>query len=335
QMRYLILPLFILVRRLTASECEVSPWAGWSQCFGDCNYGQQVRNRDVTKPPLPELTSRGAPLLPVCSHLYETRFCAPAFCAPSTTPSPRIRHRWHASTKLFRSWPSTKSVTVDDKNPNVEEEPTERSFLIDPYPTLVTVKDTPKSSPQANQQPDPRLSLQHVYRNRVEPQDHFTIRGEAPRSRLPSVNDHMRMFSSLFGGKQHPETINQKTKEVKETQEEEYKKYFAWINGTTPTPSRPSFISSSTTTTSTTSTAPSTSSEETNEEERSTRMGLRSPRIFPSTVNPDPFNEDTFEDITAATKAPNMKEVMQMLTTTIAAPVDLTTIYIFPKILIE
>ncbi|GMT04538.1 hypothetical protein PENTCL1PPCAC_26712, partial [Pristionchus entomophagus] len=321
QMKYWILPLFILLRRTFSSECVVSPWAGWTQCFGDCKYGQQVRNRDVIRPPLPEVTSRGAPLIPICPHLYESRFCSPSFCIPPTTTPPRVRHRWHASTKLFRSWPSTKSVTVEDKNPNVEEEATERSFFIDPFPTLVSTGDSVKPQIQNVAQSDPRLSLQHVYRNRVEPQDHFTIRGSAPRTRVPTVSDHMKMFTSLFG-KEHPETINQKTKTVKETAEEDFQKYFAWINGTTPFPSPPSSSPTTTSTSTSTTSRPTTTEEEKREEETTSPFIFRFPRIIPSTLHPDPFNEDAFEDITAATKSPNMMEVMQMLTTTITAPTE-------------
>ncbi|GMR34421.1 hypothetical protein PMAYCL1PPCAC_04616, partial [Pristionchus mayeri] len=229
------------------------------------------------------------------------------------------RHRWNASTKLFRSWPSTKSVTVEDKNPNLDE-PTERSFYIDPYPTLITSGDSARPQIPNVGQPDPRLSLQHVYRNRVEPQDHFSLRGSAPRTRVPTVNDHMKMFSSLFG-KQHSETINQKTKTVQETAEDDFQKYFAWINGTTPSPSPPSPPFTSSSTTSTTTSVPSTtSSEERREEEGNAEDTTRYPDLIPSTLQPDPFNEGAFEDITAATKAPNMMEVMQMLTTSITSP---------------
>ncbi|VDK45016.1 unnamed protein product [Cylicostephanus goldi] len=61
----------------TLTECEVSDWTEWSQCFGTCYFGQTVRNRDVTRPSLPDRP--GSPTRR-CPHLYETSFCAPDSC---------------------------------------------------------------------------------------------------------------------------------------------------------------------------------------------------------------------------------------------------------------
>uniref|UniRef100_A0A1I7XLD7 BPTI/Kunitz inhibitor domain-containing protein n=1 Tax=Heterorhabditis bacteriophora TaxID=37862 RepID=A0A1I7XLD7_HETBA len=64
----------------SVNECQVSPWSSWSICFGDCSYGQTVRNRDVLKPALPKRTDKDTPFIGICPHLYETKHCKQNEC---------------------------------------------------------------------------------------------------------------------------------------------------------------------------------------------------------------------------------------------------------------
>ncbi|CAD6187328.1 unnamed protein product [Caenorhabditis auriculariae] len=74
-MLLLLLQLLLMTRQSYQSECYVSSWTSWSECFGDCLLAQAVRNRDVVRPPLPEAQEGQMPLQRTCPHLYEIKSC--------------------------------------------------------------------------------------------------------------------------------------------------------------------------------------------------------------------------------------------------------------------
>ncbi|CAB3400782.1 unnamed protein product [Caenorhabditis bovis] len=74
----------------TFRKCAVSMWGEWSDCFGGCTQGLIVRNRDVVRPPVPEITDDGRRIQRLCPHLYETKYCDQKKCLEE--PVAKIYH---------------------------------------------------------------------------------------------------------------------------------------------------------------------------------------------------------------------------------------------------
>jgi hypothetical protein len=91
--------------------CVVSKWSPWSECTGSCKFALQVRNRDVLRPPFPEIDlETGESLTKPCPPLYETRECQPVEC--------QLGEEVHSSTQparddFFRDLPIIRSVVSD------------------------------------------------------------------------------------------------------------------------------------------------------------------------------------------------------------------------------
>jgi hypothetical protein len=111
------------------SVCVVTKWRDWSECIGSCSYALQVRNRDVLRPPFPEIDQQtGEVQLPKCPTLYETKECQPKECLisnestteESTTTLPTTTTRRSslapAVNEFFRDLPSGRSA-INDNSP--------------------------------------------------------------------------------------------------------------------------------------------------------------------------------------------------------------------------
>uniref|UniRef100_A0A915EMM3 BPTI/Kunitz inhibitor domain-containing protein n=1 Tax=Ditylenchus dipsaci TaxID=166011 RepID=A0A915EMM3_9BILA len=70
----LLLGLLADLGLVQATRCVVSKWRPWTECMGNCDFAQKVRNRDVLRPPFPERhLASGHLFLRECPHLYEKR----------------------------------------------------------------------------------------------------------------------------------------------------------------------------------------------------------------------------------------------------------------------
>ncbi|KAI6191757.1 hypothetical protein M3Y97_00262300 [Aphelenchoides bicaudatus] len=141
--------LIILCATLGESTlCVVTKWTDWSECTGTCNYGLQVRNRNVLRPPFPEIDPKtGDQRLRPCPELYETRKCVPTEClskeqveltTTTTTQKPSVTP---ALNELFRDLPIIRSVISDTAKSPFESEktislsrPNQKKF-VEPVPT--------------------------------------------------------------------------------------------------------------------------------------------------------------------------------------------------------
>uniref|UniRef100_A0AC35GFB4 BPTI/Kunitz inhibitor domain-containing protein n=1 Tax=Panagrolaimus sp. PS1159 TaxID=55785 RepID=A0AC35GFB4_9BILA len=73
--------LLLLFDVTLSTKCIVTKWREWSECIGNCDFAQKVRNRDVLKPPFPEKNlETGETILRECPQLYEVQYCTPSSC---------------------------------------------------------------------------------------------------------------------------------------------------------------------------------------------------------------------------------------------------------------
>lgn len=75
--------IFYIIKKclLKFLECIISPWRNWSNCLGNCDYAQRVRNRDVLRPPFPEKNLVTSEIfIRACPPLYEVETCIPEGC---------------------------------------------------------------------------------------------------------------------------------------------------------------------------------------------------------------------------------------------------------------
>jgi hypothetical protein len=101
--------------------CVVTKWDAWSECTGSCQFALQVRNRNVLRPPFPEIDQKtGEKFTRPCPVLYETRECQPTECLSkeraeksTTTTTTQPPHIAAAMNEFFRDLPIIRSVTSD------------------------------------------------------------------------------------------------------------------------------------------------------------------------------------------------------------------------------
>uniref|UniRef100_A0A7E4UTK9 Uncharacterized protein n=1 Tax=Panagrellus redivivus TaxID=6233 RepID=A0A7E4UTK9_PANRE len=79
---------------ISASRCVVTKWRAWSECLGNCDFAQRVRNRDVIRPPFPEKnTITGEIILRECPSLFEVEYCLPKICEEEPfEKTPKLTH---------------------------------------------------------------------------------------------------------------------------------------------------------------------------------------------------------------------------------------------------
>jgi len=98
----MVLSLLILLPQMSsapATRCVVSKWREWSECYGNCEFAQRVRNRDVIRAALPErdpITGRRR-VVGECPALYEVQNCILKECQDegpfATTRPTAVSHR--------------------------------------------------------------------------------------------------------------------------------------------------------------------------------------------------------------------------------------------------
>lgn len=96
--------------------CVVTKWSEWSECTGNCQYGLQVRNRDVLRPPFPEIDFKTSEeFIRPCPSLYESRTCQPTECLLNKRFESNVKRTQFSLTNddIFRDLPIIRSVTSD------------------------------------------------------------------------------------------------------------------------------------------------------------------------------------------------------------------------------
>ncbi|KAE9555393.1 hypothetical protein FO519_001405 [Halicephalobus sp. NKZ332] len=109
-----VLLLISFIESTASSKCVVTKWRDWSECIGNCDFGQRVRNRDVVRPPFPEKDENGLTVVKECPPLYEVEYCVPLRCEenPFTKSNPQVIAASEIKEKSENKTSTTQSSTT-------------------------------------------------------------------------------------------------------------------------------------------------------------------------------------------------------------------------------
>lgn len=141
-----------------SSDCEVTEWNAWSKCIGTCLLSMRARNRDVSKPPFPEVHD-GKLAMDQCPPLYQVQQCVIPSCPEDiarfsasgyteVTPPSKVVNDGHITDKLQINH-ELPEASINKKNvafvPSVAP-PTDGHSITETEPLTTSTTLTPAST---------------------------------------------------------------------------------------------------------------------------------------------------------------------------------------------